>query len=107
MSVGFLATIGMSVGGTLFSVCMHGGRCAIDRLTFLRLQTAEASFNRSGYAFFDHIRRQAVERTLERVARINVLAVNPSFAILPVNVVAQQHFIELVYVGLIRKHDVS
>src|SRR5437016_2566755 len=40
-------------------------------------------------AFLDHLGGQAVERALKRVARVDFLAVNPSLAILPVDVVAE------------------
>src|SRR5207244_366017 len=57
-------------------------------------------------AFFDDLRRQSVQRALERVARVDVFAVNPRFAILPVDVVAQQGLVHLVDVWVLGEHDV-
>ena len=71
------------------------------------LQCAVARLDRADDAFLDHVRRQSVERALERVARVDVLAVDPGLAILPVDVVAKQHLVELVHVRIVREHDVA
>ena len=80
------------------SVAIRGGR---------RARCAVARLDRAHDAFLDHLRRQAVQRALERIARVDVLAVDPRLAILPVDVVAEQHLVELVHVRVVGEHDVA
>ena len=44
---------------------------------------------------------------LERIAGVDILAVDPRLAVLPVDVVAQQHLVHLVNVGVVGEHDVA
>jgi len=58
-------------------------------------------------AFLDHLGRQTKERALEGIAGVDVVAVDPGFAILPVDVVAEKDFVHLVDVGILAEHDVA
>lgn len=58
-------------------------------------------------AILDHVRRQAVQRALERVAGGHLLAVDLGLAHLPVLIVAQQDAVQLEHVRIVGEHDVS
>src|SRR5690606_1386292 len=47
-----------------------------------------------------------IKATLEGIARIDVLTVDPRLAVLPVDVVPQEHLVHLVDVRILGKHDV-
>ncbi len=72
-----------------------GGRFAITRL------------DSAQHALFYHLDRQAVQRGLEGIAGINAIAVDPGFTRLPVQVVTQQHLIQLQDVRVLREHNVT
>jgi hypothetical protein len=73
----------------------------------LRLEAAEPRLDRADDALLDHVRRQPVQRPLERVAGVNPLAEDPRLVVLPVDVVAQKHLVHLVDVRVVREHDVA
>jgi len=68
---------------------------------------AEPGLDGADHALLDHGRWQPVQRALEGVSGIHPLAIDPCFAVLPVHVVAQQQAVELVNVGIARKHYVA
>jgi hypothetical protein len=69
-------------------------------------ETAEAGLDGPDDALGDYFRREPVKRTLKRVAGIDVLAEDPGFPVLPVNIVPQKQTIHFVNVGVIGEHDV-
>src|SRR6478672_652344 len=71
-----------------------------------RLSGAIARLDSADDAFLDHFRRKAVKGALEGIPRVDVLAVDPRLAILPMHVIAEEHLIELMHVRIIREHDV-
>src|SRR5690242_6017798 len=71
------------------------------------LQRSVTRFDGADNTFADHVRRQPIKRALERIAREDILAVDPRLAILPVDVLPEQHLVELVYVRIGREHDVA
>ena len=77
------------------------------RFRLPRLQRPEAGLDRPENALLDHLRREAVERPLERIACVHPLAEDPGLAILPVHVVAEEHLVHPMYVLLLAEHDVA
>src|SRR5579872_1899645 len=67
---------------------------------------AEARLDRTDETFAKHVRRKAVQRTLERIARVDALAADPRLALLPVHVVAEEQSIEVLHVRIVGEHDV-
>jgi len=85
------------------------GIVAIDAVVRRRLlggETAEAGFDGADNALLDHVRWQTIECALEGITGVDLLAVDPGFAILPVDVVSQQQLVHLVDVRVVGKHDV-
>src|SRR5262249_29648922 len=73
---------------------------------FALFDRPESSFDRADDALLDHGGRQAIERSLERIAGEHFLAVDPGFTFLPVHIVTEQNFVHLVHIRVVREHDV-
>jgi hypothetical protein len=79
---------------------------AVVRSRLFGSQAAESRLDGSDDALRDDLGRESVERTLKRIAGIDVLAEDPGLAVLPVNVVAEQQTVHLVNVRVVGEHDV-
>src|SRR5579871_1237123 len=84
--------------GTTIRIAFGGASEGFAQLAITRL-------NGSNNAFLDYFGRQSIQRALEWIARVYALAENPRFAILPMDIVAEQRPIKLVDIGLVGKHD--
>jgi hypothetical protein len=92
------------VGGVRRAV---GAAVLYRRIGARRFLGAIARIDGAHDALADDVRRQAIQRALEGVARVHLLAVDPGLAQLPVLVLAQQHVIQLQDIRVIREHDMA